>query len=272
MQAKNKSKSKFSGERMQNHPKSNLYIISFARYKFAKKFISKKDNILDIACGSGYGTFYLSKYCHTITGADIDPKIIAYCQNYYKSKRIKFDCILPNQTNNIYIKSFNTIVSFETLEHTKNAKTYLKQLKKYLKPNGTIILSTPNNFLHQYPPENKFHIKEYELTELYRLIKHIFSKHFHISVYGQQSNGLSNNITTQKISTLKSIIIILFKKIYSIDLQYLHLLQKIEHLEVYKKIGKLQRIMPFSPKIYKINIAQPFLVPSISLFVIKNQK
>jgi len=89
-----------------------------ARYAFAQNHISKDDSVLDIACGTGYGTYELSKRCKEIVGIDISDDAINYAKKHYKSKNITF--IVSDLMKNDIIKDI--VVSFETIEHVKVEK------------------------------------------------------------------------------------------------------------------------------------------------------
>lgn len=78
-----KNELKFTGERVLPYPSSDLCETSLARYKFASRFINKEDQVLDIACGSGYGSEYLSNGAKSVCGTDIDAGTIDYCRTRY---------------------------------------------------------------------------------------------------------------------------------------------------------------------------------------------
>lgn len=97
------------------------------RYQFAQQFIDKEDSVLDIACGTGYGTALLSTGCRSITGVDLSQKAIAFAINNY------------SKVNTQYINSdifecnimANVVITFETIEHIKGS-TIEKILQKLL--------------------------------------------------------------------------------------------------------------------------------------------
>jgi len=66
-------------------------------------------------------------------------------------------------------QAFNCVVSLETLEHIRDQRVFLDNIKGSLKKGGRLILSTPNK-LYASPflpkPLNPFHVKEFYLGPL----------------------------------------------------------------------------------------------------------
>jgi O-antigen biosynthesis protein len=140
--------------------------------------------VLDIACGNGYGTNYLSSYAKKIIGIDIDSLAINLCKEQYSNDSIEFNIgsvsSIPLDNNAVDI-----VVSFETIEHVsvEMQKEFMQEVIRVLKPGGFLIVSTPNLDSHQYTDiDNDFHIKEFKHDEFIGFCK----KHFNfVSVYGQ---------------------------------------------------------------------------------------
>jgi len=262
------SKIKFTGERALDNGKSDLYLISLERYKFASAFVKDK-KVLDIACGSGYGTNYLSAFAKDILGVDVDKKTIEYCRLKYSRKNLHFKLTEKENTEKPFLDKFDVIVCFETIEHIKDYKNFLFRLKQYLKERGVLILSTPNNFRRINPPKNKFHIREFDTLEFTKIIKDVFND-AKISVFGQVKTNFkrSNGIPEEKFN-LRSILKFLIASAYQIDKKYFNVLSRMEHLSIYKEIGRLQREYPLDEKIYPISINEDFLNPEVSIFVVE---
>lgn len=266
MNDKKLKKLEFSGERMVNHPNSILHEVSLERYKFANKYVKDK-SVLDIACGSGYGSFFLKKDALDVVGADIDNKTIDYCKDNYKLDNLEF--LLIGRENNPYDfrKKFDIIVSFETIEHVGNVNNFITRLKECLKENGIIIISTPNNFRKIYPPENKFHIYEFDIIELCDILKKFFPES-RISIFGQGETKFKR-FDNLKIAKNKIFFHWLIKVIYDFDMKTFKIINKIEHLNFYKKISRWKSDVDFSKGIYKINPNENFCNPDVSIFLIE---
>ena len=160
------------------------------RYLFAATFAQGKI-VLDAACGSGYGAPILiagGACCYY--GLDISaPTIKRATELYSNSQHIHFAVDNVCQLDTIKDRVIDVVVSFETIEHVTDFEAMLGNIRRVLKPGGILIISTPNcafsapqNTL-ETPPENEFHIREWNYAELLDLL----SGHFEIhSVYGQE--------------------------------------------------------------------------------------
>jgi SAM-dependent methyltransferase len=143
-------------------------MLSF-HYSLALDFLSKNDVILDIACGLGYGTDIISQNCINIRGADIDEVSLFEAKKAFPNLEFLLeDCTKSSFENNF----FDKILSFETIEHVDPLK-YFKELKRILKVNGYLILSTPQNAIGEVPI-NPHHNIEYDLNTLIELAKKYF--------------------------------------------------------------------------------------------------
>lgn len=156
------------------------YAEHIQRYIFVGGYIKNK-SVLDIACGAGYGTYYLAKHgAKYIAGADISVNTIIYAKETYRKDNLDFMAFNAEQIAKIN-KKFDVIVSLETIEHLKNYTKFIKGTTKVLKSEGILILSTPNKQVIGNG-NNHFHIHEFSVEEL----KLALSKYFDpVIIYGQ---------------------------------------------------------------------------------------
>ena len=140
-----------------------------ARYALAKGLaVGKK--VLDIACGTGYGAYELSQAAESVTGVDISEESIAFAKANYSRSNLTF--IKASACQPLFAPAnFDLITSFETIEHLEknDRQKYLENLRSWLKPGGTLLLSTPNKRITSpwtQKPLNKYHILEFTLAGL----------------------------------------------------------------------------------------------------------
>lgn len=162
----------FTGERMipEYNDGQGIHLEHMARYMFASQFVEGKV-VLDIACGSGYGSDYLlekGRACQ-VFGVDIAEEAIAYSKERYQNPDLKF---LSGSVEKIPLedRSIDVVVSFETIEHVSaDAQLrFLSEIKRVLRLDGKLVISTPNSDI--YPKGNKFHIKELSPSEFDSLL------------------------------------------------------------------------------------------------------
>jgi len=184
--------------------KAELYnhFMHIATYKYAESY-SKGKCVLDFGCGSGYGSYGLSLVAEHVTAVDISTEAVEYAKENYYNKNLIY-CMISDLKN----EKFDVITSFQVIEHVSNEKKYLETLKALLKPDGYLIISTPDKekrlFKGIQKPWNIFHIKEYSNQGLKKILSNFFSS-VEIIKIGSQKDFVINEIERckkQKLITL----------------------------------------------------------------------
>lgn len=161
-----------TGERMvpAHHKSYMIYGEHIVRYRAVTNLVKNKV-VLDIASGSGYGSALLGATARQVYGVDNNLDAITYAQKNYSSKKVKF---VPSDGTNIPFSDgfFDVVVSFETIEHIKDYEKFMGEIKRVLKTNGLLILSTPNDI--EFAEGNHFHLHEFEQGELEKLVHKYF--------------------------------------------------------------------------------------------------
>lgn len=138
-----------------------------ARYSFALDYVKDKI-VLDIACGTGYGLAFLKRDAKSVTGVDVDADAAREALRECGSDKARV--LLGDGTNLPFNdESFDVVTSFETLEHLHERSLFLSELKRVIRSDGTLLLSTPNaNYTKPVngKPSNPFHVFEYAPSEL----------------------------------------------------------------------------------------------------------
>ncbi len=146
------------------------------RYALALELASGKV-VLDIASGEGYGSNLLAGVASKVIGVDVSEEAIIHANEKYKKDNLEY---LLGSTSAIPLpdSSIDLYVSFETIEHHDEHLQMMMEAKRVLKPNGILILSSPEKTIYQKrDPSNPFHIKEITLEELETLISTNFKYH-----------------------------------------------------------------------------------------------
>lgn len=146
------------------------------RYAFVLSYVLSKV-VLDVACGTGYGTELISKMADLVVGVDVSRDALTYAMNHY-GKTHNTGFVLADAHNLPFQGSaFDTVVSFETIEHLIHPEVFLQEIRSILKLGGKLIVSTPNRKTTtstKGKPANPFHSNEFYADEFSQLLS-IFS-------------------------------------------------------------------------------------------------
>jgi 2-polyprenyl-3-methyl-5-hydroxy-6-metoxy-1,4-benzoquinol methylase len=108
------------------------------RYDFAASLLRPDDIVIDAACGVGYGSAMLAEHCKHVYGYDRSPEAVAYAVSHYQSENIEFKILDLDEAD---LLECDVFVSFETVEHLSQPKTFLEKAKGLA--GRLIVLSTP---------------------------------------------------------------------------------------------------------------------------------
>lgn len=204
----------FTGERLVlGQSDIELEIEHINRYKFALQFVEGM-RVLDAACGTGYGSAILAQRAAAVTGIDISEEAIEYANSKYGNDTIDFKVASIDQLP-FDDHCFDVVVSFETLEHVDETTqhNFLKEITRVIKPEGILIISTPNHDIYKKRGMNPYHVHELSLSEFNILLKNrfnnvsILSQQFEVCnvIVGQQEE-LSDNVNGIRLETAEYLI------------------------------------------------------------------
>ncbi len=155
--------------------------IHLKRYEFALSYCKGKQ-VLDAACGVGYGTNHLAQVASSIVGIDINPEAIAYGRARFESDRLNFQIANVMETGFLNAQ-FDVICSFETIEHLPNIPAYLKEMVRILRPDGFYIVSTPQVSKINHRPNNPYHTIEFSRADFETLLHQYFDQ---VEIFGER--------------------------------------------------------------------------------------
>lgn len=176
---------RYTGERVipeEMGPMNGLLLEHIARYQFAIDYTQGR--VLDIATGVGYGAQILAKAkkheIDELLAIDLDIEAINYAKYKYHHPKVRFmqENVLNPQLPQ-KLGTFDAIISFETLEHLQDEKTFLKSLYEMLNPGGTLVLSTPFGEGRGKPCGSPFHIHQLSWKEFHDVFNEYEEKVFY---------------------------------------------------------------------------------------------
>ena len=199
------SKLNDTGERLipEKHHRSLAYGEHMSRYRSVMNIVKNKV-VLDIASGTGYGTYMMAQDAKKVIGVDISQDAIDYSIEHYSSKNIEYKCggayKIPVQDNSIDI-----VVSLETIEHLDKPEIFVKEVKRVLRKDGLFVVSTPND--DQFVEGNEFHVHQFQLPELKKLtvkyfknIKYYYQLSYYATALMDEKNLVSDKAKINQVT------------------------------------------------------------------------
>lgn len=169
-------------------------------YEHAREFCIDKE-VLEIGAGSGYGALQLSKVAERLIALDIDKKAISYARENYFSRQSK-SLVIGNGNHLPFVdNSFDVVVLFQVLEHIrhKEVQAFLFEIKRVLKCNGIMLLTTPNKKIRLLPfqkPWNPNHEIEYSPRNLEKTLEKVFRR---VNVFGLRASSNVEKIEKRRV-------------------------------------------------------------------------
>jgi SAM-dependent methyltransferase len=137
--------------------------------------------VVDMACGEGYGSDVLARRALKVTGVDANPEAHDHARLRYTRPGVSFVRDLVES----YSEPCDAVVFLQTIEHVQDPSAVLDHFKEMLRPGGALYVSTPN-VLTLAPPgaeksDNPWHVKEYRSEEFRALCEQSFD---HVELLG----------------------------------------------------------------------------------------
>tara|TARA_B100001758_G_C18411428_1_gene616033 strand:- start:517 stop:1293 length:777 start_codon:yes stop_codon:yes gene_type:complete len=137
-------------------------------YKEAAKMV--RGAVLEIGSGEGYGISELSPISDKFIAVD------KYSSDIPKKLKEKYDITfiqaeVPPLTL-VDTETLDFVVTFQVIEHIKDDKLFLSEIKRVLKPGGKLILTTPNSLMSL--TRSPWHIREYTPLQISELMNSFF--------------------------------------------------------------------------------------------------
>lgn len=166
------------------------------RYEYATEFIKNNEKnqrpirVLDIFCGTGYGSYILAQNIDAIEidGVDGSKEAVDFAKANFASGKIRYQhFIFPSAFGDQ--SKYDYIIAFESIEHVENDRFFLQFLLDHLRDDGVLFLSFPNRDqvdLMKLP--NPYHFRHYNLKDIEDLLGKVEYKTKIIVSHGQDVN------------------------------------------------------------------------------------
>jgi SAM-dependent methyltransferase len=131
-------------------------------------------DVVDLACGEGYGAAALAEHAATVVGVDANPEAHEHARLKYRRPGLRFVCDLVET----FAEPCDVVAFLQTIEHVREPAALLEHIRGTLRPGGVAYVSTPN-VLTLAPPgsersANPWHVYEYRAHEFRTLCERAF--------------------------------------------------------------------------------------------------
>jgi O-antigen biosynthesis protein len=174
----------FTGERFVPSLQGEIRLEHYHRYALALELVRGK-SVLDIACGEGYGSVMLAQLAKQVVGVDLSVDAIQHARQAYGQIGNLSFVVASALSTGLPSASFDAVVSFETIEHLHEQEQMIAELRRLLRPNGFLIISSPNRPIYFAVSglHNEFHVRELDFEQLDQLLRREFSA---VRYFGQR--------------------------------------------------------------------------------------
>ncbi len=131
-----------------------------------------RGDVLEVGCGEGRGVELIAPKATTYTGIDKIQQVIDRLKTSHPQYEFRQMVIPPFR--GLDDDSFDTVISFQVIEHIKDDLAYLTEIHRVLKPGGKALITTPN--IKMSLSRNPWHIREYSAKQLTGLAQKVFTK------------------------------------------------------------------------------------------------
>ena len=166
-----------TGERtLPDVPAENYW---FRRHLAVYEWIARRCaglDVVDMACGEGYGVDVLARRARHVTGVDANPDAHEHARLKYTRPGVRFVRELVEG----YAEPCDAVTFLQTIEHVERPVDILRHFREMLRPGGTAYVSTPN-VLTLAPPgaeksDNPWHLREYRAEEFRAVCAEAFER------------------------------------------------------------------------------------------------
>jgi 2-polyprenyl-3-methyl-5-hydroxy-6-metoxy-1,4-benzoquinol methylase len=145
------------------------FLYHLARYKYISRLIRKNWNVLEVGCGTGYGSNYLADFCASVNACELDKQVLDAAKARFKKENLSY-------TYEPVRDFYDCVVCLEVIEHMTNEEgnDLVKFLYSKLKNKGVAFISTPRKIDNPSENRKKYHIYEYTYEDLIQTLEKKF--------------------------------------------------------------------------------------------------
>ena len=132
-------------------PYKFIHLLTPIRLKYISDNLNLKGSkILDLGCGGGLLCEAMTNSGADVIGIDASLKTIEIAKKHAKEQNFKIEYINTDIESYDNKEKFDAVVCFELIEHVPDPNELIKQIRRLIKPNGRLFLSTINRNLFSF--------------------------------------------------------------------------------------------------------------------------
>ncbi|MFL5240438.1 MAG: methyltransferase domain-containing protein [Rhizomicrobium sp.] len=176
---------------------SRMYQEHIARYLFASQIVAGKA-VIDIGCGVGYGSQRLAQLGAAFVHAfDLSEDAIRHARIHYAHPNVHYEA--GNAERFSADRQYDVAICFELIEHVRNPRAVMKNIRSALTGEGILVMSTPRALEEK---RTHFHEHEFGLEEYVKMISEYFGE---VEIY-VENNHFTSLVTKGRPADLQKII------------------------------------------------------------------
>jgi SAM-dependent methyltransferase len=192
----------FTGERLTASVHGQVEIEHYHRYLFSRGFCRDRD-VLDVACGEGYGAAQLAQVANWVVGLDVSGPTVRNAATNFTRSNLRF---VQADARSLPLKdtSIDVVTSFETIAHFDRQEEFVAEIRRVLRPDGCLIVSTSDRetFGQSQAVPNPFRVRELDRDEFLDLLH----RHFQFVSLIRQRPMLVSGLIPEEATSISPLI------------------------------------------------------------------
>ena len=154
-------------------------VFALSRYKFAAKMVCGDNNVLELGCGEGIGTPFLSEFSAGYTGVDADTSALETARRNWGFGPCRF---IESEFLGKRFGEFDSVVSLDVIEniHPPHEALFFETIERNLGGDGVCMIGTLNvsASVHHSEAGNPGKVNWYDADRLKEAMNRIFHNVF----------------------------------------------------------------------------------------------
>lgn len=144
-----------------------LAVSHLHRYELAAELLAG-ERVLDLCCGTGYGSRLLAARARSVHGVDVAPEAVEAARAALtpgEHDRVTFEqADALAHVRGLAAGQFDAVVCFEGVEHVPDPDALLDELARLAEGGAKLLVSLPNS--RGFEEQNEFHVTDYGYEEM----------------------------------------------------------------------------------------------------------